>query len=176
MLKRILAGLVVAVLMAGDGAVAGPLEDATAADQRDDYATALKLLTTLAEQGNVLAQVRLGLMYREGRHVFPDPRRDPRLPADPGVPQDPNEAMKWFRLAAAQGNALAEVFVGMAYEYGTEDLPEDVVLAYMWISLAAAQGARNAAELRDLFALGMKPDQIAEAQRLAREWKPKTQP
>ena len=92
------------------------------------------------------------------------------------MPQDDIEAMKWFRLSADQGNAPAQVFVGMAYEYGTSGLPEDDVLAYMWLSLAAAQGATKAAELRDLFALGMTPDQIAEAQRLTGEWKPKTQP
>jgi hypothetical protein len=42
--------------------------------------------------------------------------------------------------------------------------------------LAAAQGTKDAAELGDMFALGMTPDQIAEAQRLAREWKPKAEP
>jgi hypothetical protein len=53
---------------------------------------------------------------------------------------------------------------------GWSGLPEDLVLAYMWLSLAAAQGAKEAAELRDMFALGMTPDQLAEAsQRLARE-------
>ena len=174
MMRHIFAGLLVATVMATDAA-AGPLEDAAAADQRDDYATALKLLTTLAEQGDALAEARLGVMYYEGRHVASDPLRDPRLPADPGVPQDDVEAMKWFRLSAERGYAPAQVFVGMAYEYGSSGLPEDLVLAHMWLSLAAAQGAKNAAELRDLFALGMTPNQLADAQRLAREWKPKPQ-
>jgi uncharacterized protein len=175
MLKRILAGLVVAVLTADDGAVAGPLDDATAADQRGDYATVLRLLTPLAEQGNAVAQARLGLLYEEGRHAG----RDPRLQVgdqDQGVPQDDTEAVKWYRRSADQGNASAQVILGLKYEYGRNGVPEDLVLAYMWLNLAAAQGTKDAAELRDMFALGMTPDQIAEAQRLAREWKPKAEP
>jgi TPR repeat protein len=174
MLKRILAGLVVAVLMVDDGAVAEPLEDATAADQRGDYGTVLKLLTPLAEQGNAVAQARLGLLYEEGRLGG----RDPRLQVgdqEQGVPQD-TEAVKWYRRSADQGNASAQIILGLKYEYGRNGVPEDLVLAYMWLDLAAAQGAKDAAELRDMFALGMAPDQIAEAQRLAREWKPKIKP
>ena len=175
MMRHILAGLLVAIVMT-TSAVAGPLEDATAADERGDYATAFKLLTTLAEQGDALAQVRLGVMYREGRHVLRDPATDPSLPVDPGVPQDPVEAMKWFQRSAERGNAPAQLFVGMAYEYGSDGLPEDVVLAYMWLSVAAAPGYQDAAQMRDLFAPGMKPEQIAEAERRAREWKPKSGP
>jgi hypothetical protein len=95
---------------------------------------------------------------------------------DADVPQDDIEAMKWYLLSAEQGYAPAQVFVGKAYEYGTSGVREDDVLAYMWLSLAAAQGVTSAAQLRDLFASGMKPDQITEAQRLAREWKPKARP
>jgi uncharacterized protein len=50
----------------------------------------------------------------------------------------------------------------------------------MWLNLAAAQaklvGGRNiAGEARDNIAAKMSPAQIAEAQRLAREWKPKSE-
>ena len=48
----------------------------------------------------------------------------------------------------------------------------------MWVNLAAStpQGETNEryAKLRKLIAEEMTPAQIAEAQRLAREWKPKT--
>jgi hypothetical protein len=44
----------------------------------------------------------------------------------------------------------------------------------MWYSLAATNGDKPAAELRDTIANQMTPAQIAEAQKLAREWKPKT--
>ena len=45
----------------------GPLEDAAAAYQRGNYATALRLWRPLAEQGDAEAQSNLGLMSAEGR-------------------------------------------------------------------------------------------------------------
>lgn len=42
----------------------------------------------------------------------------------------------------------------------------------MWFNLAGAQGDKDAVSNRDYAATLMTPDQIAEAQRLAREWKP----
>jgi TPR repeat protein len=59
----------------------------------------------------------------------------------------------------------------VAYEQG-DGVLQDYVLAYMWYNLAAAQGAGVAAKDRDRVAARMTPEQIAEAQRLAREWKP----
>ena len=41
----------------------------------------------------------------------------------------------------------------------------------MWLNLASAQD-QKAGELRDLIATKMTPEQIAEAQGLARKWKP----
>jgi hypothetical protein len=42
----------------------------------------------------------------------------------------------------------------------------------MWFNLAAAQGFEGAAKVRDMMPARMTPDQIGEAQRMAREWKP----
>jgi uncharacterized protein len=41
------------------------------------------------------------------------------------------------------------------------------------LSLSAAQGNRDAVKNREIIAKHMRPEQIAEAQKLAREWKPK---
>jgi TPR repeat protein len=53
-------------------------------------------------------------------------------------------------------------------------VPQDYVQAHMWINLAASRPTgeerETAAELRDLLRTQMTPEQIAEAQRLAREW------
>ena len=57
-------------------AVAGPLEDATAAFERRDFATALRLLRPLADQGNAVAQFILGVMYDNGKGV---PQNDARI-------------------------------------------------------------------------------------------------
>ncbi len=53
--------------------------------------------------------------------------------------------------------------------------PQECVLAHMWNNLAAAQGNKDAQAYRDLSAQHMTSAQIAEAQKLAREWKPTAQ-
>jgi TPR repeat protein len=134
--------------------VAGPLEDADAAWERRDFAAALQLLHPLADQGNAEAQMKLGFMYVTGE----------------GIPQDYAEAVKWFHLAADQGQANAQCFLGLMYFEG-RGVPRDYVSAHMWLSLATAGGIEDAAKYRDALAAKMTPAQIAEGQKLAREWK-----
>jgi len=50
---------------------------------------------------------------------------------------------------------------------------QNYVQAHMWFKLAAARGQIDAGKWRDSLAKLMTPAQIAEAQKLAREWKPK---
>jgi len=78
----------------------------------------------------------------------------------------------WYRRAADQGNVAAQALLGGMYLVG-EGVPEDFVAAHMWYNLAAAHGDISAAEQRQRIATLMTPAQIAEAQKLAREWKPK---
>ena len=89
-----------------------------------------------------------------------------------GVGQDRAEAVNWCRKAAEQGNVVAQKDLGMMYAIGV-DVRQDFVEAHMWFDLAASQGDSNAQEKRDKLAEKMTPTQIAEAQRMAREWKPK---
>jgi TPR repeat protein len=138
------------------------LETGKEAYDRGDHATAMTKLRPLAEQGNADAQVKVGLMYGYGE----------------GVTQDHVEAAKWYRRAAEQGHAFGQSLLGYMYEDG-QGVPLDYVQAHMWFNLAAARALaqgenRDAAVwLRDNVEAKMTPDQIAEAQRLAREWKPK---
>jgi TPR repeat protein len=92
-----------------------------------------------------------------------------------------SEAAKWYRKAAEQGLPEAQYFLGVMYHNG-QGVPQDYVLAHMWLNLAAlrfpASEKKNqemANKDRDITASEMTPDQIAEAQRLAREWKPKVE-
>jgi len=50
---------------------------------------------------------------------------------------------------------------------------QDYVQAHKWFNISAAGGDRTARENREILARRMAPAQINEAQRLAREWKPK---
>jgi TPR repeat protein len=89
--------------------------------------------------------------------------------------RDYSTAFELLRKAADQGEAKGQLYLAIFYERGTGVL-QDYLLAHMWGSLAAAHGdaetAQVAAKLRDDVAVKMTPAQIAEAQRLAREWKP----
>jgi hypothetical protein len=51
--------------------------------------------------------------------------------------------------------------------------PQGYVQAHMWLNLAGTSGIAMASKERDLIAGKMTPEQIAEAQRRAQEWKPK---
>ena len=78
--------------------------------------------------------------------------------------------MRWYRLAADQGNAFAQNNLGLMYAQGF-GVPEDIVLAYMWFNLSAAQGHSVAPLSKDfLEAAVMTREQITEGQRLSREW------
>jgi TPR repeat protein len=163
--------------------------------REDDYAEATKWYGRSSEQGFSIAQHSLGFMYLLGRGV-PQDRAQAlkwvRRAADQGLaasefmlgfayrtgmysaPQDHAQAIKWLRRAAQQGHNLAQSNLGFAYRDG-EGVPQDYVQAHMWLNLAAAQAKpddRVAAEARDKLVAKMTSAQIAEAQRLAREWKP----
>jgi TPR repeat protein len=124
-MKHSLRHTIVAIILVLSSAVpvmAGPLEDADAAIKRRDYASALRIIRPLAEQGDASAQYSLGVFYDNGLSV-----------------------------------------------------PQDLVRAYMWLTLSAKQGKDGAAIFRDLIARRMTTAQIADAQKLAHEWKPTTQ-
>ena len=89
-----------------------------------------------------------------------------------GVTQDYAEALKWFRLAAERGDPSAQYALGLMYQSG-RGLSRDYILAHLWFDLSAAQGTKIAVTSRDRIERQMAPAQIAEAQKLAREWKAK---
>lgn len=125
--------------------------------QPGDAAAALRELKPLAEQGSADAQFNLGSLYFQGR----------------GVPQDYREASKWMRKAAEQNHVFAQTTLGSIYAEGVQGaIEKDHPQALMWFVFAAAQGDREAMALRDAMTGRMTPTQIAEAQRLAREFRP----
>lgn len=72
-----------------------------------------------ADKGDARAQIAIGLMYEEGRHI----RRNN------------DEALKWFKRAAESGDAEARYELGMKYQRDKEDQE-----AFKWLKLAADQG------------------------------------
>jgi clan AA aspartic protease (TIGR02281 family) len=207
--------------------VAGPFEEATSAYQGRDYAAAMLILKPLADQGNAVAQYRVGMMYFRGEGVSKDYgealtwfrkaadqgnagaqfdigvmyRNGQGVSQDyaesfqwyqsaadqgylkaqmaiasmyhagQGVQQNDAEALKWFGKAADQGNSDAQELVGFMYLRG-KGTPKDNVRAYMWFNLSASRGNNDAVKYRDRTAYFMTPEQIADAQKMARDWKP----
>jgi len=122
-----------------------------------DYKEAMVWYRLAADQGNPEAQFSLGYMYEMGQSVSPDFR----------------EAARLYRLAAEQKHSLAQFSLGYLYGEG-HGVPRDYVQAYLWFSLAGSGGDAKSIKNRDTVAGKMTPAQIAEAQRLVREWKAKT--
>lgn len=144
----------------------------------------------LAEQGNGNEQHNLGMMYANGEGVTQDNTQAMlwlRRAADHGKAEsqfelgkiycnddggathDYVQAAYWFRKAADQGVIGAQDFLGSLYAEGL-GVPQDYAQAMMWLLIAKAGGDTLSDQgLQQLESLST-PAQIAEAQRMAREW------
>ena len=71
--------------------------------------------------------------------------------------------------AAELGHVDAQYIIGVMYAIG-EGVPEDDIQAYAWISLASAQGMENAKKAIEILTGEMTRAEIAEAQKLSREY------
>jgi TPR repeat protein len=126
-------------------AFGGPFEDGQAALDRGDYATALKLLRPLADEGNAAAQHDLGSIY----HSRATSQRvrlgilTGSVPPGEGVLRNYTAAVKWYRLSANQGNAMGQNSLGYMYNFG-DGVPLNYVEAAKWFRLAADQGDADA--------------------------------
>ena len=87
-------------------------------------------------------------------------------------PQDYEEAVKWFRRSANQGFAGAQFKLATMYWAG-KGVKQDAIQAHMWANLAAAQGMKMAEGARMIAEEHMTSTQVQQAQKMAREWKPK---
>ncbi|MBF0410166.1 MAG: sel1 repeat family protein [Candidatus Riflebacteria bacterium] len=91
----------------------------------EDYGMARELFQKYAKDGNLVAQIRLGVMYYRGL----------------GVKKDHAEALKWLMLAAQQGRAEAQYLVGeILFEPQTSNVKASRSEAFVWYNKAADQG------------------------------------
>jgi hypothetical protein len=157
--KPIIAAVALFAILAGP-LVAGPLEDAEDAFRAGDKAKGLRLTRIAAEQGMAEAQYRLWLFFSNGQ----------------GVLQDYTQAARWFRAAAEQGHHEAQASLGAAYFFGL-GVPQIYVEAHKWTNLAVSRAPDDVSRdvhlsLLETITQKMSSDQIAEAQKLARDWQP----
>ena len=85
------------------------------------------------------------------------------------------EAVKWYRKAAEQNVADAQYNLGVCYDSG-EGVAKDEIEAYKWWLLAAGHGNDDAKYNMTIVENKMTREQIAEGQRLARDFKPRKVP
>lgn len=99
----------------------------------------------------------LGQLYAEGQ----------------GVPRDYAEALKWYRMAADQGDIWAQLAVGRFYEEGC-GVRQDDEEAYFWFSLAASRSADEVpfASWRDEALTKLTREQKEEVEKRLQLWKP----
>jgi V8-like Glu-specific endopeptidase len=135
MINAALALLILLLGLVGP-ATAAELDDAVAAAHSGEYATALRLLSPLAEKGDARAQFDIGFMHAYGW----------------GFQRNPAEAITWYRKAADQGLPIAQHFLGLAYANAEGVRPDDAEAA-RWFARAAAQGFAQAQYMRGLMAL-----------------------
>jgi TPR repeat protein len=127
------------------------LSDALIPYAKRDYGRALALLAPLAEQGDAVAQLKLGIIFSRG---------------EAGVP-DPVAALRWFTRAAEQGQVEAQFELGRIYRDGL-GTRADGDAAVAWLQRAAEKGAPHA--LNALGELYLGHQNVAQDFAAARHW------
>jgi TPR repeat protein len=121
-----------------------------------DYEKAIHWYRRAADTGDAAAQYRLGRCYQDGKLVK----------------ANRNDAAVWICRAAEQGHVAAMNELGELFKRGV-GVKRDLLQAHKWFNLAAAGGDSTARNRRDRLARKMAQEKVIEAQRLAREFKPK---
>jgi uncharacterized protein len=152
-----LSGLLLAALPARAG-----WDEGAAAFQQGEHAEAERQWGPLADQGDPNALLCLIAMYNRGEGIG---SRDSLYAPE-----------KWTLRWSAVNSADAQHRLGVLFLKG-EGVPQDFVEAHRWFNLAAANeppgdDRDRFSKSREAVAGKMTPAQIAEAQKLAREWRP----
>ena len=95
--------------------------------KRKDYHQSLIYFKPLAEKGDAIAQMNLGIMYEHGQ----------------GVDKDEKRAVEFFTLAADQGHVKSQFYLAQMYRTG-DGVRKNPVLAFKYYSLAARAGYLDA--------------------------------
>ncbi len=154
-----------------------------------DYEQGKKLICEAAEAGDANAQFNCGALYDQGKGVTKDTKKAMDwykksaekgniaaknslgiIYAD-GAEKDTTKAFQVWQQTAAVGNPFGLFRLGDAYGRGV-GTPKDLVKAHAYLNLASARGVNEAQAIRAELEKQLTPEQITQAQQIARSWKP----
>lgn len=141
--RRVVSLMLFLAILPAAPVIAAPLEDALKALEAGSNPKAVETLTKLANDGNPLAQFRLGDLYYHGHSVV----------------EDENMAIYWWKKSAAGGNAEAMYQIGHAYLFGStaaKSVADPDREAAIWYFQAASAGHAEAAYTLGLLFLAGK--------------------
>jgi TPR repeat protein len=161
----------------------------------EDWTEGAKWFKKAAEQGDADAQCNLGYIYSNGRGLTQDFNEAVvwlKKAAERGHmasqnalammycgvgygPKGYNEAFKWFKRAANQGCITAQLNLAVIYYEGAKyyeglNVAKDYVEAYKWLLIAGMEDRGYYAETKQELAYHMTSEQIAEAEKRAKEF------
>jgi TPR repeat protein len=159
-----------------------------AQDLADLAAAELAKLRMAAEQGDLDAQTKIGVMYYWGQGApldWKEAQRWLRVASErgsrdaqaklgamyflgQGSPKDLHEAVRWFRASAEQGEPYAQGCMGAMYATG-EGVRQDLLEAYVWLVQAKAGGDDDADDPLQKVKSHLSVEQIQEGDRRAQE-------
>ncbi len=156
----LLACLAAGILSLSNSPARADFDSAVVAYDFGKFGPARDEFLSLAQKGHAGAEFMLGVMRFYGKGV----RRDDAL------------AAVWFHKAAIKGNPTGQLAFGSLHIRGL-GVRQDLVKAYGWLTVAANHAIpglqQQAISLRDEAARLMRPDEIANAQRWASDFKPR---
>ena len=110
-------------------------KQAIRAYHKGDFETAVSKIRPMAQQGDAASQFLLGMIYATANGGPFDPRQ--------AIKRNPQEAIKWYQLAAEQGYTDAQFSLGNIYEEGN-GVPQNPEEALKWYRLNAEKGSSAA--------------------------------
>ena len=140
--------------------VSAGYDEGRSAYARNDYVTAFHEWLAVGLNGHEEAQYSLGVLYSAGL----------------GVPQDDEQAAKWFLMAAERGLPVAQMKLGERYQEG-KGVPKDSQEAYFWFTLATAkfdpgEQREQAVSRQERVSTSLTRAQITQVLDRALDWKP----
>ena len=160
-------------------------EQGLIAAQNGDYETALREFTSAAEEGLMVAQYNLAILYFTGRGVQQDFTEAFRWTAaaaeqghteaqfnlgalyyaGQGTGRDREQAMQWYIRAGNADYAPAQYNIGEMYFRG-DGIPKDSIRAHAWLSRAVENNHDSAGDLLEDIENDLSDEQLSEARRL----------